>query len=247
MLEKFGCKVDVVGNGREAVDALSERTHDLVFMDCQMPVMDGYEATGVIRKLEATGNNGHGPRTTIVALTAHAMDGDREKCLAAGMDDYLTKPLGMKEIQSVLVRWLGEMAQTGSKAEKQVASLEPIETPEPVDDAALDKISALGPAVLGKVADLYFGSSPKLLDSMRIAAGSRDAESMRIAAHTMKSASANLGALTLADLCKELEMKGRNGAIDGILPFVAEVEEEYDRVKSALEREVERRAHHAVK
>jgi two-component system sensor histidine kinase/response regulator len=245
MLETFGCKVDVVDNGQEAVDVLSKKSYDLVFMDCQMPVMDGYEATGVIRNREAAANNGHRPRTTIVALTAHAMDGDREKCLAAGMDDYLTKPLGIKEIQTVLLRWLGEMAQRGSKAEKQDErqqnNPEPVETDDCVDGAALDKIAALSPTVLGKVIDLYLGSSPKLLDSMRTAAGSRNTESIRVAAHTMKSASANLGAFALADLCKELEMKGRNGAIDGILPFVAEVEEEYGRVKIALEKELERR------
>jgi two-component system, sensor histidine kinase and response regulator len=247
MLETFGCKVDVVGNGREAVSALSGATYDLVFMDCQMPEMDGYEATGVIRKLEATASNGHKPHTTIVALTAHAMDGDREKCLAAGMDDYLTKPLGIKDIQAVLVRWLGGVAEAGKEDPKPQEKPESAETRESIDVAALDKIAALSPTVLGKVVDLYLGSSPKLLDSMRIAAGSRDAESMRTAAHTMKSASANLGAFVLADLCREVEMKGRNGAIDGILAFVAELEEEYCRVKIALEKEIEGRACHVVK
>jgi two-component system, sensor histidine kinase and response regulator len=246
MLEMFGCKVDLAGNGREAVDALAGKIYDLVFMDCQMPEMDGYEATGVIRNLETSGNNGHKPRTTIIALTAHAMDGDREKCLAAGMDDYLTKPLGIKEIQTVLARWLGKTAETGKEKMEPPVGAEPAETPDHVDGAALDKIAALSPTVLGKVIDLYLGSTPKLLDSMRTAAGSRDSETVRMAAHTMKSASANLGAIVLADLCRELEMKGRNGAIDGILPFVADVEEEYGRVKSALEREVERRVHHVV-
>ena len=102
MLDFFGCRTDVVGNGREALQAVARVRYDLILMDCQMPEMDGYEATRAIREGEAAGE-GHVP---IVALTAHAMEGDREVCLAAGMDDYLSKPYKPDELRAVLAKWL---------------------------------------------------------------------------------------------------------------------------------------------
>jgi two-component system, sensor histidine kinase and response regulator len=111
MLENLGCQVDVVGNGREAVGAISSATYDLVFMDCQMPEMDGYEATRSIRQRETTQIEGRA-RIPIIALTGLAMEGDREQCLAAGMDDYLSKPFRMKELQAILTRWLPQDAIT---------------------------------------------------------------------------------------------------------------------------------------
>src|SRR4030095_11196817 len=101
MLERFGCGVAIASDGREAVEKVSMCKYDLVLMDCQMPEMDGYEATGLIRKLEK--GAGHIP---IVAMTAHAMKGDREKCLEAGMDDYITKPLRTNVLQDALDHWV---------------------------------------------------------------------------------------------------------------------------------------------
>ena len=108
MLAHFGCRVDVAGSGREAVDALSRQRYDMVFMDCQMPGMDGYEATGVIREREARKREGGDTvaRIPIVALTGLATDEDRERCLRAGMDDYLSKPFSVAAVQSLLDRWL---------------------------------------------------------------------------------------------------------------------------------------------
>jgi CheY-like chemotaxis protein len=105
LLEKCGFEVEVAANGREAVEAIQKRRFDLILMDCQMPVMDGYEATQVIRKIE-----GGGRRTPIVAITAHAMVGDREKCLEAGMDDYLSKPVNLAKLQQTVNQWLSAPA-----------------------------------------------------------------------------------------------------------------------------------------
>jgi len=104
VLESLNCEVDVVGNGREAVEAVFSKNYDLVLMDCQMPVVDGYEATGIIRQRESEGDSGT-RRVKIIALTANAMDGDRESCLAAGMDDYVAKPFKPAQIQAILDRW----------------------------------------------------------------------------------------------------------------------------------------------
>jgi PAS domain S-box-containing protein len=109
LLEKLGCRVDVVGNGREAVAAVARGEYALVFMDCQMPEMDGFEATASIRRGE-TGSR----RVPIIALTASAMQGDREACLAAGMDDYLSKPLGLRDMERMLRRWQGNATETGA-------------------------------------------------------------------------------------------------------------------------------------
>ncbi len=104
MLEKLGCVVDVAANGEEAVDMWSKLPYDVIFMDCQMPEMDGYAATGAIRQREGRGE-GEKRHTPIVAMTANAMEGDREKCLNAGMDDYISKPVRMDNCRDALEKW----------------------------------------------------------------------------------------------------------------------------------------------
>jgi CheY-like chemotaxis protein len=236
MLQLLGCHSDLAENGREAVEAVARKRYDLVLMDCQMPLMDGYEATRAIRKAETT-------RVPIVALTANALPGDGERCLAAGMDDYLSKPFDVHGLRRIMVRWLPERAPdtAGRQPEAGPAPVAPAAeaAPSPINEKALDNIRALqapgGPNLLAKVIGLYLSGSPKLLGDLREAAGRGDAAALRMAAHTLKSSSANLGAMALSASCKELETLAREGRIEGAAAAVAGIEAEFERVRARLE------------
>jgi PAS domain S-box-containing protein len=228
MLQLLGCRVDLAANGREAVEAVSQNRYDLVLMDCQMPEMDGYAATRAIRKSETC-------QTRIIALTANALAGDSDQCLAAGMDDYISKPFTLQTLRASLERWL----PAGVEGAALPAAEEGTGAVGPVDAKALENIRALqapgGPNLLSRVIGLYLSGSPKLLEDLREAAVRRDADALRNASHTLKSSSANLGALSLSSLCKELETNAREGRVDDAAEAVAGIEAEYGRVKAFLE------------
>ncbi|MCE5283099.1 MAG: response regulator [Deltaproteobacteria bacterium] len=260
ILEYFGCRTDLAGNGIEALRAFAGNPYDLILMDCQMPEMDGYEATQAIRRQEAAGPKKR--RTPIVALTAHAMEGDRDACLAAGMDDYLSKPFKREGLYDVLKRW----AVPGGDREKGMreppdAGLPSPDVPlasgggedkvrdhdqPPLDVKFLDAIGSLNPGgddpLLEKVIRLFFNNSPALLSEIHNASVRGDKDAVRRAAHTLKSTSANLGARPLAELCRKLETQCRMDHPGDMDPLVMEIEGEYARVLRALEEELERRS-----
>jgi two-component system sensor histidine kinase/response regulator len=236
MLEALGCRVQLAGNGREAVEACTRARFDLVLMDCQMPEMDGYSAAADLRSREA----GTGRRVPIVALTANALAGDRERCLAAGMDDFLTKPFQRERLAATLSRWLpllhepsygGPMPEPGSSAQRTL-----------LDRSALEAIRALqseaAPDLLAQVVHLYFESAADMLARLRAGLAAGDHEAVRIAAHTLKSSSANVGAGTLAEMCKQLELAARARHLGPGLPDAQALEREYDAVRAALEAEI---------
>jgi len=253
MLAHFGCRVDVAGNGREAVDASSRQRYDMLFVDCQMPVMDGYEATAAIREREARSRQDgeDAARIPIVALTGLAADADRERCLRAGMDDYLSKPFSVAAIQAILDKWLpnrparipegrgGQPSPPGAAASRETAGVPPRhDAPPVIDRKAIAAIAALQPAggedILKKVISLYLDSSLTLMKGIREAAAGTDADALYRAAHTLKSSSAYLGALTFSGMCKELEMMGRSKALEGLATRLAALDQEYIRVRDAL-------------
>jgi signal transduction histidine kinase/ligand-binding sensor domain-containing protein/DNA-binding response OmpR family regulator len=244
MLEMIGCRVEIAKDGEEAVGAVKEKAYDLVLMDCQMPVMDGFEATAVIRRNETRDRSKI--RLPIVALTADAVEGDRERCLAAGMDDYLAKPFTQGELRSVLEKWLlprPTLARQPHPAagtdEKASESAKTAEMPVPSSPQAVALQRPGSPPILPKVISLYFQSSSELLEKLRQALERGDADTTRKAAHTLKSSSANLGARQLASLSKELEDVGRTNSMEKAGFLLDQIKTEHGRVVAVLQGELE--------
>lgn len=260
MLETFASRIDIAENGREALAATESTVYDLVFMDCQMPEMDGLTATRLIRereKRQASMVNSQS-RVPIVALTAHAMQGDRELCLAAGMDDYLTKPFTLVQLEHMVSLWVPEkeaqrilsvtsQGQTTSGVELSVAvggSTGSPDTAEPtiIDQSALAAIRALQrpgqPDILARILSQYLETSREMVERIRRAVQSNDAAELRAAAHRLKSSSAQLGAMALAADCRELEMIGASQVLDRATVVLSQFEPHYEAACAALQEEV---------
>ncbi len=228
MIERRGYRADVASNGLEALDRLSQEAYDLVLMDCQMPVMDGYEATREIRRLE--GSNRHTP---IIAVTANAMVGDREKCLAAGMDDYLSKPVKMEALEAMLNRWCADETENQSAVEESS-----INESDVLDQSALDQLRELQEDeeddLVKELVEIYITDAPGYIAAISSAIESADAHAMERAAHTLKGSSASLGAHLLASACLEVEKLGRIGSTAGARELLVRIEREFERVRRAL-------------
>jgi len=223
LLSQMGYRADVAGNGLEAIQALERQAYDVILMDVQMPEMDGLEASRQICRRWAVGQ-----RPRIIAMTANAMQGDREMCLAAGMDDYLSKPIRVSELVSALTQ----------SAPIKPAGGETVSASSVIDPATFDELVASTggeAAFIQELIDTYLTDAPELFAQMRSALAAGDAETFRRAAHSLKSNSASLGALTLSALAKELEMMGKAGTLEGAAAKIAAADAEYARVKAALE------------
>jgi len=259
ILEDMGCRVELAKDGAEAVAAVAEKVYDLVLMDCQMPVMDGFEATAVIRSKETRDRSK--TRLAIIALTANAVEGDRERCLAAGMDDYLAKPFTHDQLREMLGKWLLPQRATETHAQPGLGAAEKQTSPaaeggearvpscplaakgeSPITRSYLANIAALQrpgrPSLLVKVISTYFQSSSELLKELQQAIEQADAEGIRKAGHSLKSSSANLGARQLAALSKELEEAGRTHSLEKTRLLLNQIKSEHGRVVAALQAEL---------
>ncbi|MBN9517577.1 response regulator [bacterium] len=233
MLEHLGCRADVAGHGREAVEMAALLPYDLILMDCEMPEMDGFEAAAEIRR-----RDGDARRTAIVALTARALKGDRERCLAVGMDDYLSKPVLVDDLRRVLGRWVTRRPAAPAPA--------PPDTPPPQGAPA----GALDPRVVAQWQALAADTDGELLtelweafrtDASRltkdlegaIAAG--DGPGVRAAAHALKGASAHVGAVGMTAVCKDLEAAGAASALARAEDALARLRAEFARADAAFE------------
>ena len=256
MVESLGCSVEVAGDGDEALAKLANGGYSLVLMDCQMPRKDGYEATTEIRRLEdAAGDGRHIP---IVALTANAMEGDRERCLTSGMDDYLSKPLGREALRTVLGRWIGDPSAeqdvpstgvdgtaAGRAAAGPAAPAVPAAAPvaatdgdPPIDMKTLESMRPLQragqPDVIPRVIGLYLSNAPSMMEELQTAVERGETATVYRLAHSLKSSSAMVGALRLSALCKTLEAKAREAREGSVPDGLQEIEAEYARVVGAL-------------
>jgi two-component system sensor histidine kinase/response regulator len=256
MLRGIGCDVDAVEQGQEAVEAVQARRYDLVLLDCQMPQMDGFAASQAIR----AGERGSSLHVPIVALTASAMKGDRERCLESGMDDYLSKPFTQATLQDIVCRWAaagdrpirtatvnpdsgavpgvkdvqGTVMRMGPKA-----GVRSNEAGGVLDRAAIQALRSFnhpsGPDVFRRLITVYLKSSMVTMAVLRDAVAQSNAAAIFQAAHGLKSSSAMFGGRRFADLLKQLEAAGQSGMLEPVEALLASAEMEYDLFSRALQ------------
>jgi len=221
LLERLGYGADVATNGLEAIEALERRPYDVVLMDVQMPHLDGLDATRQICERWPEES-----RPRIVAMTANALPEDREACFAAGMNDYVAKPIRAEELAAALKRV--KPLANGDGGSVAVAHVS-------LDDGALGNLRDLGgDEFLGEVIEAFLADAPALLATLRSSLESGNSEELRRAAHTLKSNGATLGAAGFADLCRTLEQRAKEGELDGASELVDRIEQEYRPLEEAL-------------
>jgi PAS domain S-box-containing protein len=227
ILEKLGYRVELADNGKEALAACARRRYDAVFMDGQMPGMDGYEATRRIRERETRG----GRRVPIIAMTASAMKGDREKCLDAGMDDYVTKPVTPEKLEAVLRKWVGAATAPAERA----AAL-PAAEGELIDEAVVSSLMSVDDdgTLMDEVVATFLRIAPARLTAIKKAARG-NAALLEREAHSFCGSCGNIGARRMAELCARLEVLGRSGSTEGAAALARALEEELAAVRPQLE------------
>lgn len=233
-LEKLGCEVKVVADGRAAVEAARSGHYDLILMDCHMPVMDGFSATGEIRRAELAASKA---RTSIVALTADVQKGIQEQCQQAGMDGYLSKPFNREQLYYALSRWL----PSALAGEPGLLPANPLET---ADDAGAiqqadlqamrEIVHADGSTLLEQAIKLYLQSAPENADKLKRGFVAGNSEIVVASAHALKSASGNLGAKALAKTCAGLEKTVRNSGLDDAAELLGTFERQLAAALSEL-------------
>ena len=239
MLTQLGLTVELAENGRIAVDRLESERFDLIFMDLQMPVMDGLTATREIRRREAESGR---PHTPIVAMTANALRSDREACLEAGMEDHLPKPVQFPELKAQLHAHLGGSA-TPSSAPPPTPTSAPIPVAAELDAETLDNLRTGLSAIPGgyvSVLNAFLEETPSLLARMSSGLDSGDPAQVFPHAHSLKSQCATVGALELAQLCAGVEATTREGGMERVEERVDRAMDEYERVLHAIEAELAR-------
>ncbi|MDF5708519.1 MAG: PAS domain S-box protein [Nostoc sp. S4] len=248
MLQKMSYQPDVVTNGLEVLQALQKQPYDVVLMDIHMPEMDGLEATRRICQQWEVGF-----RPYIIAITANAMRGDREACLAAGMNDYISKPVQIEE----LAQALSNCPPARSKQSRAMCGeLQPspnilqVQQNQTFNSAKIDtkilkslqNILKGDRAAFAELIECYLTQTPRMLQNIGIAIATEDAQTLWKTAHQLKSSSASIGAIALAQLCKQLETQGRSNKLQSSLETISQLNQEYEQVKTALEKELAKEA-----
>ena len=226
ILEKAGHKVDVANNGIEALAVVKNTSYDMVFMDIQMPEMDGYAATAEIRKMAPEYRE-----LPVIAMTAHAMKGDREKCIAAGMDDYISKPVKPKGLLEMVQRWAGKKVIRPSVGVDRY----PSDPDLPVDLRRLKDLSAGDKDFEHEITDLFLKDTSLHLARLEVAIKEEDSSSAEASAHSIKGAAANMGAEKFRKLAHALELKGKDGALHGAVEDFAHLKSAFEAVERFFE------------
>jgi PAS domain S-box-containing protein len=221
LLEQLGYRADVANNGLEAIETLERRPYDVVLMDVQMPELDGLDATRRICERWPPESRPH-----IIAMTANALPEDREACFAAGMDDYVAKPIRAEELVAALKRAKPRADADGGSEAVEYVSLE--------DDALKNLRDLGGDEFLSEVIDAFLADAPELVATLRRALDEGRSEELRRAAHTLKSNGATLGATEFAELCRTLEARAKAGELDGAGELVDRIEQGYGPLRDAL-------------
>ncbi len=271
MLEQLGYRIDIVNNGKEAVEACQKYAYSLILMDCEMPVMDGLTAT---EKIRADENQLHKPSVPVVALTAHAVTGVREKCIASGMSDFLSKPFSVNEIHVMVKKWVTlepEHMETESGADpvaqsaaSESGNVKPVPTfhgrpqdlPDDqsgrqnsiIDNVMINRLRQTGQrknprsvtkaSLLVRVITMYLEQTPELLVKLSIAMQEKNIIRVVDVAHSLKSSSSAVGAVELAESCREIEQAGCKDEVDisGLEQWVCKINDRYQKVEIMLKK-----------
>jgi len=246
LLSLISITFEVAENGKEAFDMMGKGGFDVVLMDCQMPVMDGYTATRSRRTLEQERSL---PRVPIIAMTANAMAGDREKCLASGMDDYMSKPLNRGLLEQTIRKWLPKNRKPAADAPAVARVVAPAPAPVRISEPVrmTQSIPAINEAIVNELIDVmgseftslvrvYLEDTPKNLAILTAAAERNDPQGMIAPAHSLKSTSANLGAMALSDVAKLVEHGARAGTLRDSIGMARQANIEFRRASDELQR-----------
>ncbi len=235
MLEKLGCSPDLARNGAEAVEAVRKNAYDLVLMDLQMPVMDGLTAATMIRRNESGGRH-----VTIVAVTTGGFPWDKERCIDAGMDGFLTKPVAIEDLAAILERWNPRAPHLAGREDAPRPAQESGGDDGILDYGRLEQLQTLArrsdAGIFTRLLMSFVEEVPLRLGRLRDAARNHEAKALFEIAHSLKGISGNLGANRMTELCQELQVMGHEGAMDDAPFLVGQVEEEFLHVKRALEK-----------
>jgi len=235
-LKKLGYAVDAVNNGLEAIKAMERQLYPVILMDCQMPELDGYKATERIRQMQTSSLFRWPNRPYIIAMTANALAGDREACLASGMDDYVSKPVRIEDLEEALQRSLSSMDTHNNP--------NPAPNDALIDFEAIENLRALRmegePDPLAELIELFLSDTPKRLEQINAALKNSAAHDLESAAHSLKGSASNLGATSLAAACARLMQNARNNELAIAASAAQSVEEQFAKVKEALLQELKK-------
>ncbi|HEX2059277.1 MAG TPA: response regulator, partial [Thermoanaerobaculia bacterium] len=238
-LQRLGHECVVAAGGREAIELLRESAFDLVLMDCQMPDMDGYEATRRIRQLD-----GPSSKIPIIAITAHALAGEREKCIAAGMNDYLAKPVSLEQLGAVLRLWANKSSSAPTESTPDMLVDDEHQVLDRERVSSFLAISRTQEGFLDGLVRTFRQDVPSRLDALRAAAASGDAHDLALAAHALKSSSGSVGARRMYAVCAQIEQSARAGRLDGAAAAIEQLAAEFSRVMAAYSGIIRRSGKH---